>query len=124
MNTTTAPATETAVSFLNHLFAHTRLERVSIRLWDGTYWPDDKPRAATVVLKHAGALRGMLAAGTAKGLGEAYLRDDFDVEGDIDQALELALALERRPADWLASLSNYYHLHRLPAGSGGRYDGR
>jgi len=107
--------TESTVGFLNRLFAHVPLENVSIRLWDGTRWPDDKPRAATVVLKHPGALRGMLDAGTAKGLGEAYVRDDFDVEGDFEQATELALALENRPSGWLDALTDFYQLHRLPA---------
>jgi cyclopropane-fatty-acyl-phospholipid synthase len=115
MPLTIEPVTEATGEFLDKLFAHTPLEKVSIRLWDGTIWPDEKPRAATVVLKHPGALRGMLAAGTSKGLGEAYLRDDYDVEGDIEQAVELAIALENRPSGWLTSLTNYYQLHRLPA---------
>ena len=85
--------TEATLEFLNKLFASAPLENVSIQLWNGTVWPDARPRAATVVLKHPGALRGMLTAGTAKGLGEAYLRNDFDVEGDFEQALELAMAL-------------------------------
>lgn len=124
MATTTEPATETTLSFLNKLFAQTPLEHVSIRLWNSTLWPNDKPRAATIVLKHAGALREMLADGTAKGLGEAYLRNDFDVEGDIEQALELAVALEHRPDGWLTSLTNYYYLQRLPLRNGNRLDGR
>ena len=124
MATTTEPATETTVSFLNKLFAHTPLEHVSIRLWNGALWPDDQPRAATIVLKHPGALREMLADGTVKGLGEAYLRNDFDVEGDIEQALELAVALEHRPDGWLTSLANFYYLKRLPAHPHQRLDGR
>ncbi|HEY4245489.1 MAG TPA: cyclopropane-fatty-acyl-phospholipid synthase family protein [Lacunisphaera sp.] len=115
MSLTLQPVAEATVDFLNQLLEHRPLEKVSIRLWDGTLWPDEKPRAATVVLNHPGALRGMLAAGTAKGLGEAYLRDDFDVEGDMEEAVELAVALENRPTGWLASLTNYYKLHRLPA---------
>ncbi|MBI2497728.1 MAG: class I SAM-dependent methyltransferase [Opitutae bacterium] len=128
MTLTIESATEATVSFLNRLFARTPLENVSLRLWDGTLWPDEKPRAATVVLQHPGALRGMLAAGTAKGLGEAYLRNDFDVEGDIEQAVELAMALENRPSGWLSLLRDYYRLHRLPivppaAAGGGDGDG-
>lgn len=108
------PVTESTTGFLDRLFAHAPLRNVSIRLWDGTHWPDERPRAATVVLKHPGALRAMLGAGTAKGLGEAYVRDDFDVEGDFEQATELALALEHRPSGWLAALTDFYRLHRLP----------
>lgn len=107
--------TEPTVEYLNELFAASPLADVSIRLWDGTLWPDEKPRAATVVLNHSGSLRAMLAEGTARGLGEAYLREDFEVEGDFEQAVELAVALENRPSDWLTSLKNLYRLHRLPA---------
>jgi cyclopropane-fatty-acyl-phospholipid synthase len=115
----TAPATNPKIitEFLDRLFAHCRLEHVSIRLWDGTRWPDDRVRAATIVLNHPGALRAMLAAGTAKGLGEAYLRNDFDVEGDIERALELAEILEQRPAGWFASLADYFRIKRLPSRS-------
>lgn len=107
---------DATVGLLDRLLAHRSLENVSIRLWDGTLWPDARPRAATVVLKHPGALRSMLAAGHAKGIGEAYLRDDFDVEGDLERAMELALALEHRPTGWWETLANAYRLHRLPAG--------
>jgi cyclopropane-fatty-acyl-phospholipid synthase len=78
-------------------------------------WPDESHRAATVVLKHPGSLRAMLADGTAKGLGEAFVRGDFDVEGDIEKAVEMALALEHRPHGWLDSLTNFYRVHRLPS---------
>jgi cyclopropane-fatty-acyl-phospholipid synthase len=118
------PVAESTVSFLNGLFAETPVENVSFQLWDGTLWPDERPRAATLVLKHPGALREMLASGTAKGLAEAYLRDDFDVRGDIEAGFELALALENRPKDWFDSLLNYHRLHRLPTRPGGRHDGR
>lgn len=109
------PAAETTVAFLDKLFARTPLEHVSIRLWDGTLWPDDTPRAATVALKHPGSLRAMLESGNAKGLGEAFVRGDYDVKGDLEKALEMALALEQRPHGWLESLASFYRVHRLPA---------
>ena len=118
------PTTESTVRFLDGLFAHTLLENVAIRLWDGTLWPDTRPRAATLVLKTPYALREMLAPGTAKGIGEAYLRGEFDVVGDMVAAIELAVALENRPTGWLMSLAGYYRLRRLPAPPGARYDGR
>jgi cyclopropane-fatty-acyl-phospholipid synthase len=124
MAITTAPGTETTISFLNKLFAPAPLEHVAFQLWNGARWPDDRPRAATIVLQHPGALREMLASGTAKGLGEAYLRDEFDVAGDLEQALELAQALEHRPDGWRHALTNYYYLNRLPARPDRRSDGR
>lgn len=104
----------TTVSFLDHLFADSPLENVSIRLWDGTLWPDEEPRAATVVLEHPGSLRAMLGDGNAKGIAEAYVRGDFDVEGEFEKAVEMAVALENRPSGWLESLADYYRVHRLP----------
>ena len=115
MTLTLTSVAEATVSLLDRLLAHKPLENVSIRLWDGTLWPDDRPRAATVVLNHPGSLRRMLAPGHAKGLGEAFVRGDFEVEGDIEQTVELALALEHRPSGWLEALTNYYRLHQLPA---------
>lgn len=99
---------------LNDLFRECPLQHVAFRLPDGSAWPDEQPRPACVVLKHAGALRSMLAAGNARGLAEAYLRDDFDIEGDVEQAIEVALALEHRPHNWLSSLTTYGRLMRLP----------
>lgn len=112
-------ATRTTVSLLDHLFADSPLEHVSIRLWDDTLWPDDEPREATVVLKHPGSLRAMLSDGNAKGIAEAYVRGDFDVEGDLEKAVEMAVALESRPSGWLESLANFVRVHRLPAAPDG-----
>lgn len=109
------PEIETTLDLLKELFTHSPLRNVSIRLWDDTPWPDAMPRAATLQLKHPGALRAMLSNCTAKGLAEAYLRDDFDIVGDIEAAIEVAQALESRPVNWRTSLATYYRLHRLPA---------
>lgn len=117
------PATATTVEFLDRIFAQAPLKDVSIRLWNDVWWPDEKPRAATIRLKHPGALRAMLAKGTAKGLGEAYLRNDFDVEGDLEAAVELAVALEDRPSGWFSTLANLYQLRRLPAPPSAGTDG-
>jgi cyclopropane-fatty-acyl-phospholipid synthase len=115
MNTSVlSPASATTRDFLDRLFAKRPLTQVSFRLWDGTVWPDRESRPATVVLNHPGALRSMLAGGTAKGLAEAYLRNDFDVEGDMEQAIEVAVALEDRPVGWLAALTDHYRLMQLP----------
>ncbi len=116
MVATRGAETETALRFLDELFAARPLERVAFRLWDGTLWPDEQPRAVTLALKHPGALREMFANGTEMGLAEAFLRDDFDLEGDAEAALELADALsEHGKTGWLAALRNYFHLRQLPA---------
>ncbi len=124
MSSMTEPGTESTVDFLERLLSHARPENVGFRLWDGTCWPDDQPHAATLVLKHPGALREMLADGNAKGMAEAYLRDDFDIEGDIEQAVNLATALEHRPEGWLNALTDFYYLKRLPRRPHDYLDGR
>jgi hypothetical protein len=61
---------------------------LGVRLWNGQLWPDERPRAATLVLQHSNTLAGMLSAGTEAGLAECYLDNDFDLEGDIEAAFE------------------------------------
>ncbi|MHB1296234.1 MAG: class I SAM-dependent methyltransferase [Anaerolineae bacterium] len=66
---------------------------MGVRLWDGSTWPDTAPRRATLVLNHAGALRAMFLPSTELALGEAYLYDDFDVEGEMEAVFEAVEAL-------------------------------
>ncbi len=82
-----------SLEFLDEIVAPVKVRSVGFRLWDGTPWPDESPKPVTLVLKHPGSLRAMFAAGTEVGLAEAYLYDDFDIEGDIIAAFELAEAL-------------------------------
>jgi cyclopropane-fatty-acyl-phospholipid synthase len=61
----------------------------------------------------------MFGSGTEKGLAEAYLRDDFDITGDIESAFELADALGSRDRDdWLGAVATDFRIHRLPAKPG------
>ena len=85
---------------LNQIFADCSLEKVGIRLWDGTQWPDGRSRAAVVVLKHAGALGRMFLPGSEVGLAEAYLDNDFVIEGDIEAAFEIGDFLLNNLGDW------------------------
>ncbi|MDQ2668583.1 MAG: cyclopropane-fatty-acyl-phospholipid synthase family protein [Gemmatimonadota bacterium] len=67
-----------------------------MRLWDGTMeGPGHAPRF-TLVLRRAGALRRMFLPPSEMALGEAYLRDDFDIEGDIGAAVGLGDVLAAR----------------------------
>lgn len=114
MNTTTTTDTGATTRMLEELFGSTPLEHVGFRLWDNTRWPDERPRDAMLVLKHPGALRQMFGTGTEKALAEAYLRDDFDVEGEIEAAFELADVLGQRDERWFDQLRTFFHLRRLP----------
>lgn len=55
-----------------------------VRLWTGETWqPGSGPTPFTLVLKHPGALRAMFWPFDKAGLGESYVFDDCDIEGDI-----------------------------------------
>jgi cyclopropane-fatty-acyl-phospholipid synthase len=55
-----------------------------VRLWTGETWqPGSGPAPFTLVLKHRGAVRAMFWPFNPIGIGEAYIYDDFDIEGDM-----------------------------------------
>lgn len=113
MSTAIASDVEQTIGLLRDILGGSALGNVSFKLWDGTRWPDSEQRAATIALKHPGAVRAMFAFGTEKGLGEAFLHDDFDVEGDIEAACELADVLGKGGQNgWLQSAKRAFQLHR------------
>ncbi len=87
---------------------------VNVRLWDGSVWPEHRPAKATLVLRHPGALRAMFLPGNEVALAEAYLYDDFDVEGDLEVLFGVAEAIPARVASWSERLMLARHLLRLP----------
>jgi cyclopropane-fatty-acyl-phospholipid synthase len=124
VSTTTAHTDEAARltwHLLDELFAGDRSHNISVRLWNGTCWPDEAPRPATIVLKHPGALRKMFLPGTELSLAEAYLYDDFDIEGDIEAVFELADALVEATSGWRKKLSIGRDLLRLPSSDDHRH---
>jgi cyclopropane-fatty-acyl-phospholipid synthase len=94
---------ERTLTLLDELFGGYRTRDFAVRLWDGTEWGPDPGLDArfTLVLEHPGALRAILASPSRLqlSLAEAYLHDDFDVEGDLAAVFPLAdwLLIER---DW------------------------
>jgi cyclopropane-fatty-acyl-phospholipid synthase len=108
-------AARLTLEILEKITDGTPLRRVSVRLWNGAIWPNAEPRAATLVLNHPGSLREMLSGGSEVALGEAYLHEVFDVEGDIEAAFEMGDLLAARTRGWTHTLSIVHLLHRLPA---------
>ncbi len=108
------PATRLTLDLLETLFTGGATEGVGVKLWDGTCWPDDTPRPVTLVLKHPGALRARLMPGTEVGLGEAYLYDDFDIEGNAEAVFALADAMTSTALNWRTKLRAGGDLTRLP----------
>jgi len=91
---------------------------IAVQLWDGSRWPEREegtPPRATLVLRHPGALRSMFLSGTELRLAEAYLYDDFDVEGDLEAAINAAATIPSRVASWRARLRLAQMLRQLPS---------
>src|SRR6185312_14657466 len=90
----TDSALQTTLSLLQDLFGSMQPGNFAVRLWDGTVW---RPEAAgsespcfTMVLQHPGALRKMFLPPNELTLGEAYIYNDFEIEGDIEAVFPLA----------------------------------
>ena len=81
-----------ARTFLQMLLGGYHPRNFAVRLWDGSQWPDEADSPAfTLVLKHPGSLRRMFQNTTTDlSLGEAYVYDDFDIEGDIQATFPIA----------------------------------
>lgn len=105
-----------SIDLLNQLFGRQSPGDVGVRLWNGRRWPDKEPRQTTLVLNHPGALRRMFLPGTEVGLGEAYLYDDFDVEGNLEAVFSLADSLGENLTGVLGRLRLAWRLLALPRG--------
>src|SRR5262249_2124442 len=71
----------------------------AVRFWDGWTWCSSATGApeCTIVLKNANALRELCAAPNEITLGEAFIHEDVDVEGDLFSVFQAAEHLFNRP---------------------------
>jgi cyclopropane-fatty-acyl-phospholipid synthase len=109
-------AARTTSAILAELFGRPARRAFGVRLWDGTV---EAPGVGgsppfTLVLRRPGALRRMLLPPSELALGEAYLRDDFDIEGDMEAAVGLADALAGHIRAPLALVRLAARLRSLP----------
>src|SRR6266567_3679198 len=85
---------QTTLSLLQDLFGSIQQYDFAVRLWDGSTWRPDaesqEPVRFTVVLQHPGSLRKMFLPPNDLTPGEAYIYNDFDIEGDIEAVFPLA----------------------------------
>lgn len=110
---------------LQNLIGPYRPRDFAVRCWDGRIWEQEEgqPRRFTLVLKHPGSLRTLCLRPSQLAVGEAFVNDDIDVEGDLEAATDLGWFLADRR--WtFKDLARYgWWLSRLPvrrAAHGGR----
>jgi cyclopropane-fatty-acyl-phospholipid synthase len=82
-----ADALATAREALEIAFGPVQERGFTVRLWDDSLdQPAGAPTSFTLVVRRAGALRRALLPPSELALVEAYLRDDFDSEGNLGDA--------------------------------------
>ncbi|HLX56989.1 MAG TPA: cyclopropane-fatty-acyl-phospholipid synthase family protein [Ktedonobacteraceae bacterium] len=90
---TTDQALQTTLSLLQDILGSSPQPNFAVRLWDGTVWRPEpavgEAARVTIVLQHPGALRKMLLPPNELTLGEAYIYNDFDIEGDIEAVFSI-----------------------------------
>ena len=104
-----------SADFLDNLLAGYPQRDFEVRFWDESIWGCNQQPRFTLVLKHPGALREMFMAASELTLAEAYIFDDFDIEGDIQTAFQLAdYLLEQGTRTLRQNLKLAGMLRRLP----------
>lgn len=87
------PLVQPSLSLLQELLQDYHPRDVTFRFWDGSEWEAETAPRCVLHLKHAGSLRRMLWPPRRISLAEAYLYDDFDIDGDIEAVWEMVLHL-------------------------------
>src|SRR5512135_1960825 len=93
------------LAFLQETLGNFHPRDFSFRLWDDSVWDAEpgEPSRFTMVLRNPGAFRTLFWSPSELALGEAYLRGDIDIEGNlesafllVDQLLHFRLGLTER----------------------------
>jgi cyclopropane-fatty-acyl-phospholipid synthase len=79
------------LSVLQFLLKDLHPRDFTIRLWDGSTLDAEPGMAShfTMVIRHPGALRSMFLSGGERALAEAYIYDDFDIEGSMESVFPM-----------------------------------
>ncbi len=90
-----------ATTTLGELFRNYEGPPFAIRLWNGWTWNsapgNGNPPVCTIVLTTPKVLRTLLFNPTQIGLGEAFLAQEIEVEGDLFSVFEIGQYIVRRP---------------------------
>lgn len=106
--------------FLDALLADYPKRDFQVRLWDGTTCGTESQPRFTLVLQHPGALRSMFSSPSELTLGEAYINNDYDIEGNIEAAFDFADYLLGQERSLFQNLDLAARLQRLPRIDGPR----
>lgn len=106
----------TESAFLDTLLADYPKKDFQVRLPDGAVWGMKSDPRFAVVLKEPGALREMFSHPSELKLGEDFIFDEFDIEGDIEAAFELADYLLVQDLSFKEKVRLNHQLHLLPKG--------
>jgi len=126
---TSDQAVQTTLSVLKDLLRQdlpgsSQQRNFAVRLWDGTTWQPEpesaEPKRFTLVLQHPGALRKMFLPPSELNLGEAYIYNDFDIEGDVTAVFPLADQFINRHRGKVAQVRYGKRLLSLPKTSQAR----
>jgi cyclopropane-fatty-acyl-phospholipid synthase len=109
-----ADAISVTIEILERLLGPVGIPCLAVRLWDGTLWPGDESRAATLVLNRPSALKEMLAGGSEVAVAEAYCYSAFDIEGDMVAACALSDHLAEQTLGWTRTIHVAALLAKLP----------
>ena len=112
-----------ALDFLSAVFENYPGRDFAIQLWDGTVWEarGTNEHRFTIVLHGPSALRRMFFPPTERKLGEAYMFGDFEIEGELYAAIDLARFLWEGWS-WSDTLRFAPKLLRLPSRDSGGND--
>jgi len=107
-----------ALAFLQELLRGYHPRDFSIQLWDGTVW-DPEPgqfRRFCWKINRPGSVRAAFGSASQLALAEAYIYDDFDIDGDIEGVFPLADYLLSNPWSKKQKLRLGAMLMALPSG--------
>ena len=107
------PNARIAAAILRSVFGQTYARGFSIRLWEGTLIAAQGEPRFTLCVNHPGALREAFRPPIDLNAGRAFASGLLDVEGDVEAAIDVMMAVMDRPAiGTVARLSLL--LRRLP----------
>ncbi len=115
---TTDPTTQLGRDVMEYIFGPAAERKFAVRYWDSS---EDRPPGDaarfTLIVRRPEALRRALLPPTERKLGEAYVRGDLDIEGDLEAAAGLAGLVRDRLRSPSAALGLLARVRALPSSS-------